>query len=302
MSVVGCCVLCAGGALRRSVIAAWRLMQQGLLRNWQLPWPPVGQATESQRLALLCAGAACGVHCHWAGQAGPPRQPHPDWSGALRPHNNRHLKSFRGSLRAATPQTKLNLPVWSSTLRCADSLCLNAVDEAARETDEASCAQMGEVLAESARLAVSWIRAHASQLPLLSAASSVDAAALGPAAAEAGGTTVGDTADPTCWDVHIHLPAGAIPKVCTIRGSALLRFHLSFARVLLLTQCICQSAGVLRPDEPKLVFHCDQLLARLSNTHWHREASWCLCTGWTVGGRDAGGGAGEPVHGAPRPV
>lgn len=77
---------------------------------------------------------------------------------------------------------------------------------------------MGEVLGESARIALSWIRAHASQLPLLPAGdSSAEAAASSSGGATNPDSTAekaeGDRADSTCWDVHLHLPAGAVPKV-----------------------------------------------------------------------------------------
>ncbi|KAI3436093.1 hypothetical protein D9Q98_002151 [Chlorella vulgaris] len=50
--------------------------------------------------------------------------------------------------------------------------------------------QLGEVLEESARIALSWVRAHA--VPL--------------------GLPGGSSCPSRTWDVHIHLPAGAVPK------------------------------------------------------------------------------------------
>lgn len=50
--------------------------------------------------------------------------------------------------------------------------------------------QLGDVLEESARIAVSWARAHASSL----------------------GLPGGDACPARQWDVHVHLPAGAVPK------------------------------------------------------------------------------------------
>jgi len=92
------------------------------------------------------------------------------------------------------------------------------------------CLQMGEVLEESARIALSWIRAHAGQLPLLPADACGEPhpseAALGAgdgpgAGAEvmraAGAPSAPGAAGPTCWDVHVHLPAGAVPKVACAR-------------------------------------------------------------------------------------
>ena len=78
--------------------------------------------------------------------------------------------------------------------------------------------QMGEVLGESARIALSWIRAHASQLPLLPAGDSSAEAAAGSGGGASNSDTAaesakGDAADSTSWDVHLHLPAGAVPKV-----------------------------------------------------------------------------------------
>lgn len=91
--------------------------------------------------------------------------------------------------------------------------------------------QMGDVLEESARIALSWIRAHAAQLPLLPfSACNADTLAAGSTgidveaatgaedgtermqAADASTTGVG-ASNPTNWDVHLHLPAGAVPKV-----------------------------------------------------------------------------------------
>lgn len=74
--------------------------------------------------------------------------------------------------------------------------------------------QMGEVLEESARIALSWIRAHAAQLPLLppGACNAESAAASNSAASDAEAASSG-VQDSTCWDVHLHLPAGAVPKV-----------------------------------------------------------------------------------------
>ena len=79
-------------------------------------------------------------------------------------------------------------------------------------------AQMGEVLGESARIALSWIRAHASQLPLLPAGDiSAEAAAGSSSSATNPDRTTesikASAADSTSWDVHLHLPAGAVPKV-----------------------------------------------------------------------------------------
>lgn len=50
--------------------------------------------------------------------------------------------------------------------------------------------QLGDVLEESARIAVSWVRAHAGAL----------------------GLPVGEDCPARRWDVHIHLPAGGVPK------------------------------------------------------------------------------------------
>ena len=50
--------------------------------------------------------------------------------------------------------------------------------------------QLGDVLEESARIAVSWVRAHAGAL----------------------GLPVGEECPARRWDVHIHLPAGGVPK------------------------------------------------------------------------------------------
>lgn len=50
--------------------------------------------------------------------------------------------------------------------------------------------QLGDVLEESARIALSWVRAHAAAL----------------------GLPPGHSCPATSWDVHIHLPAGGVPK------------------------------------------------------------------------------------------
>eukprot|EP00887_Chlorella_sp_A99_P006545 scaffold3.g6545.t1 len=50
--------------------------------------------------------------------------------------------------------------------------------------------QLGDVLEESARIALSWVRAHARLL----------------------GLPGGPSCPSRCWDVHVHLPAGAVPK------------------------------------------------------------------------------------------
>ncbi len=103
--------------------------------------------------------------------------------------------------------------------------------------------QVGDVLEESARIALSWIRAHAQELGL-SAPHAADAAVAPPRLPSANAVVVdeeeeevhgvaaasalsgsalllrGSTAGPSveascpalCWDLHIHLPAGAIPK------------------------------------------------------------------------------------------
>lgn len=93
---------------------------------------------------------------------------------------------------------------------------------------------MGEVLEESARIALSWIRAHGGQLPLLPAdacgdnptvqhpeAGSQGHSSDGPGAGAEGMRAAGTplsgfqsaASGPSCWDVHVHLPAGAVPKV-----------------------------------------------------------------------------------------
>ena len=48
---------------------------------------------------------------------------------------------------------------------------------------------MGEVLQESSRIALSWVRSHAAELGI-----------------KDGGRCVRQ------WDVHVHLPTGAVPK------------------------------------------------------------------------------------------
>jgi ATP-dependent Lon protease len=55
----------------------------------------------------------------------------------------------------------------------------------------ATAGQLGDVLGESARIALSWVRAHATALGL-------------PLLDDGGGTAA------SRWDVHIHLPAGAV--------------------------------------------------------------------------------------------
>mmetsp|Transcript_6093 Transcript_6093/g.13222 ORF Transcript_6093/g.13222 Transcript_6093/m.13222 type:complete len:1166 (+) Transcript_6093:153-3650(+) len=104
--------------------------------------------------------------------------------------------------------------------------------------------QVGEVLEESARIALSWIRAHALELGLMPPVARLMDLHLSPAAAAAAATsllTPGSAAEQAAalqqlqqlmiqpaagasaaaassispamnWDVHVHLPAGAIPK------------------------------------------------------------------------------------------
>ena len=116
--------------------------------------------------------------------------------------------------------------------------------------------QMGEVLGESARIALSWIRAHASQLPLLPAEDSSAEAVAG----SSGGTTSpastaeqvkGDAADSTCWDVHLHLPAGAVPKVnckASACGSNSTQSHTAPMRAdMVYASILCHQLKVVSP-------------------------------------------------------
>ncbi|KAL6774190.1 hypothetical protein ACKKBG_A24110 [Auxenochlorella protothecoides x Auxenochlorella symbiontica] len=89
--------------------------------------------------------------------------------------------------------------------------------------------QLGEVLGESARIALSWVRAHAGALGLEddrdgaagrapragdgdgeAGTRSSDGGVPGPAGA--GSHRDAPASPAACWDVHVHLPAGAVPK------------------------------------------------------------------------------------------
>ena len=65
--------------------------------------------------------------------------------------------------------------------------------------------QLGDVLEESAKIALSWVRGHSQQLGLVSSPSSTE---------EENGDGGDDLANCPArwWDVHIHLPAGGVPK------------------------------------------------------------------------------------------
>jgi ATP-dependent Lon protease len=65
--------------------------------------------------------------------------------------------------------------------------------------------QLGDVMKESASLAMTWIRSHAEELGELLG---VDAA---PLLMGEGGSTGEDGSDDV-YDMHIHFPAGAVPK------------------------------------------------------------------------------------------
>ncbi|KAK9811443.1 hypothetical protein WJX72_003978 [[Myrmecia] bisecta] len=64
--------------------------------------------------------------------------------------------------------------------------------------------QVGEVLEESARIALSWMRSHAAQLGIRDAGSTGAQPAL-PSSKPSANAAAN-------WDVHVHLPAGGVPK------------------------------------------------------------------------------------------
>lgn len=76
--------------------------------------------------------------------------------------------------------------------------------------------QVGEVLEESSRIALSWVRAHCAALEQglqNNAALDEDQRESSAAAASASAARHSDGSSPINWDVHLHLPAGAVQKV-----------------------------------------------------------------------------------------
>ena len=64
--------------------------------------------------------------------------------------------------------------------------------------------QLGDVLEESARIALSWVRAHQRELE-----EAVSGGNGGPIAIA---NDMASSRSRSSWDIHIHLPAGAVPK------------------------------------------------------------------------------------------
>ena len=74
--------------------------------------------------------------------------------------------------------------------------------------------QIGKVLDESAKIALSWIKAHAQALQLESPAPGVGAQQPDDHHDMKQHHT-SHVSNPVCYDLHLHLPAGAVPKVRT---------------------------------------------------------------------------------------
>jgi ATP-dependent Lon protease len=66
--------------------------------------------------------------------------------------------------------------------------------------------QLGDVMKESASLAITWIRSHANELGELLGVDPV------PLLMGEGGGTSGEDGTDDVYDMHIHFPAGAVPK------------------------------------------------------------------------------------------
>ncbi|KAL4458772.1 hypothetical protein ABPG75_013637 [Micractinium tetrahymenae] len=103
----------------------------------------------------------------------------------------RRYEGHNSAERVAAPGTAAGL-VWTAVggkVQYIECICVGA-GRAGRPGQLTLTGQLGDVLEESARIALSWVRAHAAALGL--------------------------RADASCpsrkWDVHIHLPAGAVPK------------------------------------------------------------------------------------------
>lgn len=95
--------------------------------------------------------------------------------------------------------------------------------------DKSNTGSMGEVLQESSRIALSWVRSHATELGI-----------------KDGGTCARQ------WDVHVHLPTGAVPKDGPSAG-----ITLAVALVSLFTERCCRYVI-------KGVFVCRNLAAGLT--------------------------------------
>lgn len=109
----------------------------------------------------------------------------------------RRFEGHSSAERVAAPGTAAGL-VWTAVggkVQYIECICVGAAPAAGGVSSRAGgqltlTGQLGEVLEESARIALSWVRAHAPALGL-----------------------PGDASCPSRkWDVHIHLPAGAVPK------------------------------------------------------------------------------------------
>jgi hypothetical protein len=77
--------------------------------------------------------------------------------------------------------------------------------------------QVGEVLQESSRIALSWVRAHFAALERdpqsIAASEGQPSNRLPTAVSSASAAQHSDRHNPMSWDVHLHLPAGAVQKV-----------------------------------------------------------------------------------------
>lgn len=103
----------------------------------------------------------------------------------------RRYEGHNNAERVSAPGTAAGL-VWTAVggkVQYIECICVGP-GRAGRPGQLTLTGQLGDVLEESARIALSWVRAHAPALGLR-----------------------GDASCPSRkWDVHIHLPAGAVPK------------------------------------------------------------------------------------------
>ncbi|KAH7619113.1 hypothetical protein Ndes2526B_g06066 [Nannochloris sp. 'desiccata'] len=103
----------------------------------------------------------------------------------------RHFRGHDAAQKVASPGAAAGL-VWTAAggaVQYIECLCVGTGHHGTPGTLTLT-GQLGDVLEESAKIAVSWVRAHAGALNL----------------------PIGEQCPAHRWDVHIHLPAGGVPK------------------------------------------------------------------------------------------